>query len=125
MVEDNEINAEIAKTLLEMQGFGVDVAVNGVEAIQCFTASPVGGYDAILMDIRMPFMDGLEATKTIRSIRKEDSKTIPIVAMSANAFDEDVQKSLECGMNAHLSKPLEMDKLYALLDKLIRANPRQ
>ena len=125
VVEDNEINAEIARTLLEMKGFAVDVASNGVEAIRLFTESKVGGYAAILMDIRMPYMDGLEATKTIRAIRKEDSQTIPIVAMSANAFDEDVQKSLESGMNDHLSKPLDTEQMYAVLDRLIRENPWQ
>ena len=125
VVEDNEINAEIAKTLLELKGFAVDIATNGVEAIRLFTESKVGGYAAILMDIRMPYMDGLEATKTIRAIRKEDSRTIPIVAMSANAFDEDVQKSLESGMNDHLSKPLDTEQMYAVLDRLIRENPWQ
>jgi CheY-like chemotaxis protein len=90
-----------------------------VEAIEKFTKSKVGEYAAILMDIRMPYMDGLEATRTIRAIRKADAGKVPIVAMSANAFDEDVQKSLESGMNAHLSKPLDAELMYATLDKLI------
>jgi two-component system sensor histidine kinase/response regulator len=119
LVEDNKINSEIAKRLLELKGFEVDLAVNGVEAIEKFTKSKVGEYAAILMDIRMPYMDGLEATRTIRAIRKADAGKVPIVAMSANAFDEDVQKSLESGMNAHLSKPLDAELMYATLDKLI------
>ncbi len=119
IVEDNAINAEIAKKLLEHKGFAADVAKNGVEAIDRFTRSKVGEYDVILMDICMPFMDGLEAAKTIRAIKKGDSLTVPIVAMSANAFDEDVHKSLANGMNAHLSKPLDADLMYDTLEKLL------
>lgn len=119
LVEDNKINSEIAKKLLEMKGFEVTMAENGVEAIEKFTKSRIGEFSIILMDIRMPFMDGLEATRTIRGIRKADATTVPIVAMSANAFEEDVQKSLDSGMNAHLSKPLDADLMYATLDKLI------
>ena len=119
LVEDNKINSEIAKRLLEMKGFEVNLAINGVEAIEKFTKSKVGEYAVILMDIRMPYMDGLEATRTIRTIRKADAGKVPIVAMSANAFEEDVQKSLESGMNAHLSKPLDAELMYATLDKLI------
>lgn len=119
LAEDNQINAEIARTLLEMVGFTVDVAGNGVEAIQAFTNSDPGTYSAILMDIRMPLMDGLEAAKIIRSIRKKDAATIPIIAMSANAFDEDVQKSLASGMNAHLTKPVEAQLMYETLKQLI------
>ena len=120
LVEDNKINAEIAQGLLEMGGFTVDTATNGVEAIQKFTNSRVGEYSAILMDVRMPYMDGLEATRTIRQIKKKDSKTIPIIAMSANAFEEDVQKSLDSGMNAHLSKPIDIDLLYKTLAGFLR-----
>ncbi|MCI2061897.1 MAG: response regulator [Eubacteriaceae bacterium] len=120
IVEDNIINAEIEKNLLEMVGFTVDLAENGVDAIKAFTESRDFEYAAILMDIRMPLMDGLEATKTIRAIKKKDSTTIPIIAMSANAFEEDVRMSLRSGMDAHLSKPIEAPLLYATIDKMLR-----
>ena len=120
VVEDNIINAEIEKHLLEMVGFSVDTARNGVDAIQAFTVSKVGEYSAILMDIRMPFMDGLEATRTIRQIKKQDAGSVPIIAMSANAFAEDIEKSINSGMNAHLSKPIEPEILYRTLHELIR-----
>jgi len=119
LVEDNLINLEIAQTLLEMVGFTVDTAENGIDAIKAFTESKPGEYAAILMDIRMPMMDGLETTKTIRNIKKADSETIPIIAMSANAFDEDIKKSLDAGMNEHLSKPIEAEHLYEVLNHLI------
>lgn len=120
LAEDNLINAEIARRLLEMTGFQVDVASNGVEAIKAFTDSQDGEYSAILMDIRMPLMDGLEAAKIIRSIHKKDALTIPIIAMSANAFEEDVRKSLASGMNEHLTKPIEADHLYATLRRFLK-----
>lgn len=88
-------------------------------AIEAFASRPVGYFDAILMDIRMPVMDGLTATKSIRQLKKKSSKTIPIIAMSANAFDEDVEKSKNAGMNAHLSKPIEPEILYHTLAKFI------
>ena len=119
LVEDNKINSEIAKRLLELKGFEVALAGNGVDAIEKFTKSKVGEFAVILMDIRMPFMDGLEAARTIRTIRKADATRIPIVAMSANAFEEDVQKSLASGMNAHLSKPLDAELMFSTLEKLI------
>lgn len=119
LVEDNLINAEIAQNLLEMAGFNVDCAHNGVEAIQHFSANKPFYYAAILMDIRMPIMDGLEAAKVLRSVHKEDATTIPIIAMSANAFEEDISKSLQAGMNAHLSKPVEADVLYETLRQAI------
>ena len=84
-----------------------------------------GTYDAILMDILMPVMDGLEATRAIRAMDREDCRTIPIVAMSANAFDDDLKKSVECGMNGHLSKPVEVDKLYRTLDGIVRGKDRE
>lgn len=115
VVEDNELNAEIAMTLLEDCGFAVDCVYNGLEAVERICTTDPGTYDVILMDIMMPVMDGLEATRTIRSMEREDCRTIPIVAMSANAFDDDLRKSVECGMNGHLSKPVEVDKLYHML----------
>ena len=117
LAEDNEINAEIARSILELKGCAVDVAPNGVEAIETFTTSPVGHYDAILMDVRMPIMDGLEAAKTIRAMKKADGKTVPIIAMTANAFQEDVDMSLKAGMNAHLAKPIEPGVLYLTLER--------
>ena len=85
-----------------------------------FANHPARYYDAILMDMRMPEMDGLEATRTIRAMDREDAKTIPIIALTANAFDEDVQRSLQAGLNAHLSKPVEPDVLFETLESLIR-----
>ena len=82
-----------------------------------------GTYDVILMDIMMPVMDGLEATRTIRGMERQDCQTIPIIAMSANAFDDDLKESVKCGMNGHLSKPVEVDKLYETLNAVIRSGP--
>jgi CheY-like chemotaxis protein len=120
VAEDNQINAEIAKSLLENRNFTVEVAVNGLRAMEMFVQSPVGYYDAILMDVRMPMMDGLQATANIRHWSKADAKSIPIIAMTANAFDEDVEKSRAAGMNAHLSKPIEPETLYRTLYRLIK-----
>lgn len=122
VVEDNELNAEIAMTLLEERDFAVDCVYNGAEAVERIRTTVPGTYDVILMDIMMPVMDGLEATRTIRSMEREDCHKIPIVAMSANAFDDDLRKSVECGMNGHLSKPVEVDKLYRMLGEVIFAN---
>ncbi len=119
LAEDMEINAEILKDLLEMEDVEGELAENGQIAVDMFSAHPAGYYDAILMDVRMPVMDGLEATRTIRALERPDAKTIPIIAMTANAFDEDVQRSLQSGMNAHLSKPVEPDRLYETLDQMI------
>ena len=119
VVEDNELNAEIAQYLLEERGFAVDCVYDGSQAVERIRTTQPGTYDVILMDIMMPVMDGLEATRTIRSMDREDCHTIPIIAMSANAFDEDLKKSVECGMNGHLSKPVEVDKLYETLNAII------
>ena len=119
VAEDNTINAEIAKTLLENRGFTVETAPNGLRALELFTQKPAHFYDAILMDIRMPLMDGLQTANNIRRWDKPDAKTIPIIAMTANAFDEDVEKSKAAGMNAHLSKPIDPDQMYATLHHLI------
>lgn len=119
VVEDNPINAEIAQTVLEMAGVETEHADNGEVAIQMFEDREQGYYDAILMDIRMPVMDGLEATKRIRTLGRADSRSIPIIAMTANAFDEDMKKSIESGMNGHLSKPIDIEKLYKVLQETI------
>ena len=121
MAEDIEQNAEILHDLLELEDMESEHAVNGKLAAEMFAASEPGYYDAILMDVRMPVMDGLEATKVIRAMARPDAKSIPIIAMTANAFDEDVKRSLEAGMNAHLSKPVEMELLYTTLTKYICA----
>ena len=113
------INAEIIKQIILMREAEIDHAENGRIVISMFEESPVGYYDAILMDIRMPEMDGLEATTVIRALNRPDAKTVPIIAMTANAFDEDVQRSLQVGMNAHLSKPVEPERLYQTLEELI------
>ncbi|MCQ4637099.1 response regulator [Anaerovorax odorimutans] len=115
LVEDNAINTEVAAALLETSGFEVDTAENGLQALEIFTRSQAGYYDAILMDIRMPLMDGLTATRNIRHLSNADAKTIPIIAMTANAFDDDIEKSKEAGMNAHLAKPIEPMRLYQTL----------
>ena len=115
LVEDNEINIEIAEVVLEGMGFIVEKAYNGKEGLDMFEASVPGYYDIILMDIRMPVMDGLEATRAIRVLARSDARLIPIVAMSANAFDEDMKKSIESGMNGHMAKPIDFDKLSVML----------
>ena len=119
MAEDVEANAEILADLLELEDMTSERAENGQQAIDMFLEKPAGYYDAILMDVRMPVMDGLSATKGIRALSREDAKTIPIIAMTANVFDEDVENSLNAGMNAHLSKPIEPDRLYETLKTLI------
>lgn len=115
LAEDHPLNVEVAKRLLEARGFVVEHADNGLRALEMYTTTPVGYYDAILMDIRMPQMDGLQAANAIRHLTKETARTIPIIAMTANAFDEDVQKSKMAGMNAHLAKPIEPQLLYQTL----------
>lgn len=119
MAEDVEINAEIMKELLASKDAKVDHAQNGKVAVDKFAQSGEGYYDVILMDVRMPEMDGLEATRKIRSLDRTDAKRIPIIAMTANAFDEDVQRSLQAGMNARLSKPVEPEKLFQTMEELI------
>ena len=119
LAEDVLINAEIVKEIIGIRGAKIDHAVNGRIAAEMFAASEPGFYDAILMDVRMPEMDGLEATALIRSMERPDAADVPIIAMTANAFDEDVQLSLQAGMNAHLSKPVEPDHLYKTLEELI------
>ncbi len=120
LAEDVEINAEIMIALLEMEGITADHAENGQEAVELFANSSVNTYDAVLMDLRMPVMDGLSATRAIRALERPDAAAVPIIAVSANAFEEDVQNSLKAGMNAHLSKPVEPEKLIDTLGSLIR-----
>ncbi|MCR5544832.1 MAG: response regulator [Eubacterium sp.] len=119
LAEDVKINAEILMDSLEIENIKTDYAENGKAAVEMFEKSTAGIYAAILMDVRMPVMDGLEATRTIRSMEREDAKKIPIIALTANTFDEDVQRSIHAGMNAHISKPIEMDSLLRVLGELI------
>lgn len=117
LVEDNELNMEIAKCLLEDERILVTEAHDGQEAVDLFEANPAGTFDIILMDIMMPVMDGLTATEKIRSLSKEDAKTIPIFAMTANAFDEDAKKAKSAGMNEHIAKPIEVPYLMAKINQ--------
>ena len=122
IAEDMPVNAEIMMMLLSMREMQTEHAENGKIAVEMFAKSEKNYYDAVLMDIRMPEMDGLEATMAIRALDRPDAKTIPIIAMTANAFDEDVQRSLQAGMNAHLTKPVEPENLFRTLEELIGKN---
>lgn len=115
VVEDNELNLEIAVFSLEAAGLNVSTAINGLEAVRLFEKSKPYEYDIILMDIMMPVMNGLDAAKTIRGLSRPDATTVPIIALSANAFAEDIQKSKNAGINEHLAKPLEMDKVLKVI----------
>jgi CheY-like chemotaxis protein len=121
LAEDVSVNAEIMMMVLAMREMKAELAENGRIAVELFESHEPGYYDAILMDMRMPEMDGLEATRVIRSLPRDDAKTIPIIALTANAFDEDVQRSLQAGLNAHLSKPVEPAILFESLENLIKA----
>ena len=120
VVEDNDLNREIAYELLQETGAEIETASDGLEAVNKVSASPEGYYDFIIMDIQMPVMDGLEATRQIRLLDRQDTKDLPIVAMSANAFAEDVRLSLEAGMSEHIAKPIEIDRLYSVMGKWFR-----
>ena len=115
IAEDNELNAEIAKTVLEDVGALITRVEDGQQAVELFKEKPAGIFDAILMDLMMPVMDGYTATKEIRSLERSDSKTIPIIAMTANAFQEDAEKCIAVGMNAHLAKPLDIEKMKTII----------
>ena len=119
VAEDNSVNTEIAVRILTSFGLTTVCAENGLKAVEIFEKSFENEFCAILMDIQMPVMNGFEAAKKIRSLSRSDSEKIPIIAMTANAFDEDVQASLSAGMNAHASKPIDVNKLYNILDSLI------
>ncbi|WP_449133802.1 response regulator [Senegalimassilia sp.] len=117
LVEDNELNTEIARTLLENEGAQVTCAADGQEAVDLFCSKTPGTFDVILMDVMMPKMNGYEATRAIRLSDRPDAATVPIVAMTANAFAEDVQTAKEAGMNDHVSKPIQLDILKEALAK--------
>ena len=120
IAEDNELNAEIAKTVLEDVGALITRVEDGQQAVELFKEKPAGTFDAILMDLMMPVMDGYTATKEIRSLERSDSKTIPIIAMTANAFQEDAEKCIAVGMNAHLAKPLDIEKMMITICRLVK-----
>ena len=118
LAEDNELNAEIAQTLLTDAEATIAVIRDGRRAVDLFTRSPAGTFDAILIDVMMPVMDGLTADRTIRTLSRPDAGTIPIIAMTANAFAADAQKCLDAGMNAHPAKPLNIPKVIATIARL-------
>lgn len=118
LAEDNQLNAEIAQTLLESEGIVVTRAADGIQTVDLYVSRPAGSFDAILMDIMMPGMDGYEATRAIRLSEKADAADIPIIALTANAFVEDAQAARDAGMNAHLSKPLDLNKLKSMLARI-------
>ena len=120
LVEDNELNAEIAEEILEMTGLEVEHAYDGTEALDMMTASEDGYYDIIFMDIQMPKMNGYDAARAIRAMKRNYCKQIPIVAMTANAFAEDVQAAKTVGMNEHIAKPIDMKNLVKVLNRWIR-----
>lgn len=120
--EDHPINQLVAKRMLEKEGMIVTLANNGEEGYKEFIHSPIGFFDAILMDVQMPVMNGYEATRAIRGSDHTQAKNIPIIAMTANAFAEDIKKSMEAGMNDHLAKPIEPKQLYDALAEFILIN---
>ena len=119
MAEDNALNMEIATTLLSEAGAVITPVSNGEAAVEAFSQNPQGTFDVILMDIMMPVMDGLTAARTIRGMQRADAASIPIIAMTANAFDEDMQASKEAGMDAHLAKPLNIAKVISEISRLV------
>ncbi|MCR5735704.1 MAG: response regulator [Lachnospiraceae bacterium] len=119
LAEDMQINAEIMVSMLMMRGIECETDEDGQRAVEMFESQPEGYYDAVLMDMRMPRMDGLQATAAIRASAHKDAKNIPIIALTANALDEDVQKSLQAGLNAHLTKPIQPDILFETLEKML------
>ena len=119
LAEDNELNQQIAVAILEEVGFDVDSAINGLEAVDMLQTAPAGYYDGVLMDIQMPVMDGYEATRRIRALDDKGKAAIPIIAVTANAFDIDRENVYDTGMNAHLPKPYEIPKMMATLASIL------
>ena len=123
IVEDNELNLDIVQEVLRERGLIVTGAANGQIAIDLFCGNPPGTFDAILMDMHMPVLDGVTATRQIRAMERQDAKTIPILALTANDFEDDIRQTREAGMNDHLTKPFDMEKIFRVLAEY--ASPRQ
>ena len=121
LVEDNELNREIAEVILGEAGFMIESAPDGTDAVAMLERSEEGYYDAVLMDVQMPVMNGYEATKAIRAMQRRDVKTLPIIAMTANAMEDDKEAALKSGMNAHIAKPLDIELLMNVLHQFLRA----
>ena len=119
MVEDNELNREIAQVILEEAGFVIETAPDGTDAVSMVERSEESYYSAVLMDVQMPIMNGYEATKAIRAMHRQDVKTLPIIAMTANAMEDDKEAALKSGMNAHIAKPLDISLLMSVLHKYL------
>ena len=122
IAEDSDMAQDALRAVLEVVGFEVDTAENGKKAVIQFISKPAFTYDAVVMDVHMPIMDGRETTRCIRISGKEDGETIPIIGLMANTYEEDVEESLQAGMQAHLPKPVDVDTLYKVLRKLIPEN---
>ena len=120
LAEDNDLNAEIATELLKMKGASVRRAENGKQAVELFMQSSPGTYHAILMDLQMPEMNGLEACRAIRRIQRQDAVSIPIIAMTANSFKEDADAAAEAGMDGFVTKPVDVEYLYQVLERVLR-----
>ena len=118
--EDNEINAEILTELLDMEGASCEIVENGQKAVERFQNADPVEFDAILMDVQMPVMNGYEATRAIRALHREDVKKLPIIAMTANAMDEDKEAALKSGMNAHIAKPISVDFFISVLARFLK-----
>ena len=123
LVEDNEINCEIVEFILQEAGAEVVTAKDGKAAVDAFTASPPGAFDCILMDLMMPVMSGYEAARVIRGLDRRDAKAVPIIALSANAFEEDIVLAKDAGMNAHLAKPVDIHKMFQAMVRHMRQSP--
>ena len=125
LVEDNAINREIVEFILKQAGAQVVSARDGQEAVDTFMADPSGTFDCVLMDLMMPVMSGYEATRVIRALDRADAGNVPIIAVSANAFEEDVVMSRAAGMNAHLAKPIDINKLFRTMSRLCKQARKQ
>ena len=122
MAEDNDLNAEIAEVILERAGLKIERVEDGIQCVNRIMKMPAGTYDMILMDIQMPQMDGYKATRVIRRLPDKDKACIPIIAMTANAFEEDKRKAIAAGMNGHIAKPIQVDKLLSTLKTILTEN---
>ena len=120
LVEDNEVNCEIVKFILEQAGASVVTAADGKAAVDAFRTSSQGAFDCVLMDLMMPVMSGFEAARTIRGLDRADARKVPIIALSANAFEEDIAMAKDAGMNEHLAKPVDMGRMFQVMRRLRR-----